>query len=161
MRTKRKVGLSPYCSQKFKTHTQFWVSMCAMFTSATGFFITVIIPTQIFAQPLNVILGIQHPCMLSIPNPGLQIREIPDPQKPTTDPLVEYHDWYQFWQEMYADYDSKNIQQKLGNNVLTILIDTENKKPYITLSSFLVIHWTGRMPVVQVLPKKEGNKVKQ
>ena len=72
------------------------------------------------------------PCILSIPNPGLQIREIPDPQKPTTDPLVEYHDWYQFWQEMYVDYDSKNIQQKLGNNVLTILIDTENKKPYIT-----------------------------
>ena len=61
MRTKRKVGLSPHCSQKLKIHTQFWVSMCAMFTSATGFFITVIIPTQIFAQPLNVILGIQHP----------------------------------------------------------------------------------------------------
>ena len=55
---------------------------------------------------------------------------------------------------MYADYDSKNIQQKLGNNVLTILIDTENKKTYITLSWLLVIHWTGRMPVVQVLPKK-------
>ena len=35
--------------------------MCAMLMSATGFFITVIIPTQIFAQSLNVILGIQHP----------------------------------------------------------------------------------------------------
>ena len=61
MRTKRKVGLSPYCSQKLKIHTQFWVSMCAMFPSATGFFITVIITAQIFAQSLNVILGIQHP----------------------------------------------------------------------------------------------------
>ena len=35
--------------------------MCAMFPSATGFFITVIITAQIFAQSLNVILGIQHP----------------------------------------------------------------------------------------------------
>ena len=35
--------------------------MCAMFSSATGFFITVIITAQIFAQSLNVILGIQHP----------------------------------------------------------------------------------------------------
>ena len=160
MRTKRKVGLSPYCSQKLKTHTQFWVSMCAMFTSATGFFITVIIPTQIFAQPLNVILGIQHPVHTFNSESRPSNKGNSGSPKPTTDPLVEYHDWYQFWQEMYADYDSKNIQQKLGNNVLTILIDTENKKPYITLSSFLVIHWTGRMPVVQVLPKKERSKVK-
>ena len=64
---------------------------------------------------------------------------------------------------MYADCDSKNIQQKLGNNVLNILIATENKKPFsanvITLSWFLVIHWTGKMPVVQVLPKKESSQV--
>ena len=41
----------------------------------------------------------------TIPNPGLQIREIPDPKKPTKNPLVGCHDWYQIWQEMYADYD--------------------------------------------------------
>lgn len=152
--------------------------MCAIFMSATGFFVTVIIPNQIFAQPLNVILGIHHPVHTfnseSQPsnkgNPGsrplnkgnLGSRPLnkgnPGSKKPTTDPLVGCHDWYQIWQEMYADYDSKNIQQKLGNNVLTILIDTENKKPFITLSWLLVIHWTGRMPVVQVLPKKKVAK---